>query len=70
MTNSNQKSKYKLNIITKGSLRKQSIMPISMNNIEKVIAQSNAYVTNINRLLKLEISADFICSDNNWTMLI
>lgn len=65
MTNSNQKSKYKLNIITKGLLRKQSIMPISMNNMEKVIAQSNAYVTNINRLLKLEISADFICSDNN-----
>ena len=68
MTNSNQKSKSKLNMIAKGSSRKQSIMPISMNNMKKVITQPNAYIANINRLLKsikLKISADFICSNNN-----
>jgi len=43
MTNSNQKDKPKLNIITKDLLRKQIMISMSMNNIEKVMAQSNIY---------------------------
>jgi len=37
------------------------------NNAERVIAQANNHVENINRLLrgiKSEISADYICSNN------
>jgi len=54
MSNSNQKDKPKLNMITKGLSRKQIIVPMSINNAERVIAQSNMYVANINinRLLK------------------
>ena len=32
--------------------RKYVIIPISINNIERVIAQSNIYIVNINILLK------------------
>ena len=40
---------------------------MSMNNVERSLVNSNIYVANINRLLKgikLEISTDFIHSDN------
>jgi len=46
-----QKSKAKLNMTTKGSFRKQIIVP-GTNNTERVMVQSNTYITNINRLLK------------------
>ena len=61
MSDSNQKGK------SKGPSRKQVIVSMSMNNVERVMDQSNAHVANINRLLKdikSEICADFICSDN------
>ena len=54
-------------MITKGSSRKLIIVPMSMNNVERVLLNSNIYVANINRLLKgikLEISTNFIYSDN------
>ena len=38
-----------------------------MNNVKRVMAQSNVYIDNINRLLKdikLEISTNFICPNN------
>jgi len=47
--------------------KNQIIILMSINNIERVIAQFNIHITNINRLLKdikLEICADFICSNN------
>ena len=50
-------------MITKGSLRKQIIILINMNDSERVIAQANNHITNINKLLKdvkSEISANFI----------
>ena len=59
--------------MTKDLLRKQIIISISTNNMEKVIVQSNIYISNINRLLKdikLEISANFICSDNKEVIII
>jgi len=52
MNKLSQKSKAKLNITTKGSSRKQIIISIGINNTERVIVQSNIYITNINRLLK------------------
>ena len=54
-------------MITKGLSRKLIIVPMSMNNVERVLLNSNIYVANINRLLKgikLEISTNFIYSDN------
>jgi len=45
---------------------------MSTNNTERVIVQSNIYIVNINRLLKgikLEISADFIWSDNKGVII-
>jgi len=67
MNNTNQKSKPKFNIITKGPLRKQIIISMNTNNSKRLIAQANNHITDINRLLKdvkSEISADFIRSNN------
>jgi len=67
MNNTNQKSKSKINIMTKDLLIKQIIILISITNVKRVIVQSNIYITNINKLLKgvkSDISADYIHSDN------
>ena len=72
MNKSNQKDKPKFNIITKILFRKQIIIPMEMNNVKRVMAQSNAHITNINKLLKdikSEISADFICSKNKGVVI-
>jgi len=63
MNNTDQKSKSKFNMITKGLSRKQIIISMNINNSERVIAQANNHITDINKLLKdvkSEISADFI----------
>ena len=52
MFNSNQGSKLKVNMTTKGPFRKQIIISISSNNVKRVMVQSNTYVLNINYLLK------------------
>jgi len=67
MFNSNQRSKLKINITTKEPSRKQIIISMSLNNMDRVIAQSNVHILNINCLLKdikSEICADFICFNN------
>jgi len=67
MNNTNQKGKQKFNMITKGSSRKQIIIPMSTNNSERVIAQASNHISNINRLLKgvkSRISTDYIQSSN------
>jgi len=43
-----------MNITTKEPLRKQIIIPMSLNNIVRIMAQSNAYVININQSLNLK----------------
>lgn len=46
---------------------------MGVNNAERVIVQSNAYIANINRLfkdIKSQISADFIFSDKNSLVVI
>jgi len=48
MFKSNQKSKLKFNMTTKDLSRKQIIISMSTNNAERVIAQSNVHMTNIN----------------------
>jgi len=60
---SNQKDKPRLNMTMEDICRKQVIIPMRINNIERIMAQSNTYIVNINRLLKdikLEVSVDFI----------
>jgi len=62
-----KKGKSKINITTKDSSRKQIIIPISTNNSEAIITQANAYIANINKLLKnvkYNVSANYICSNN------
>jgi len=73
MNNINQKDKSKFNITTKGSSRKQIIIPMSISNTERIIAQSNVHITNIDKLLKdvkSEILADCICSNNKGIVII
>jgi len=58
-----KKKKPKLNMTTKGFLRKQTIIQMSSNNSEKIMAMSSKYIANINRALKdikLDIMADFL----------
>ena len=46
---------------------------MNTNNAKRVIAQFNMYIANINRLLKeikLEISADYIHSNNKRIVII
>jgi len=55
--------KPKLSMITRDSSRKQIIIPIKINNIERVIVQSNIHIANINWLfkdIKSKVSADYI----------
>ena len=73
INNMNQKDKSKINMMTKSLSRKQIIISMSMTNIERIIAQSNTYIVNINRLLKgvkSGISVDYICSDNKGIIII
>ena len=52
---------------TKGLLRKQVIIPMVKDNIDKFIKNFLIHVTNLNRTLrnaKSKVSVDFICSDS------
>ena len=54
-------------MITKDFSRKQIIIPMESNNVEKIMVQSNIYIANINRQskdIKSETSVEFIYSDN------
>ena len=60
---SSQKDKLKFSMTTKDFCRKQIIIPLETNNVERVLAQSNAYIININWLLKdikFEVFANYI----------
>ena len=64
--NDSRKFKPKINITTKGPLRKQIIVPINDNNKSKFIVSSSVYITNINNILrniKYNIMADFVRID-------
>jgi len=52
-------SKKKINIITKGPLRKQIIVLINPNNLNRFIVTSNKHMANINKALK-DIKSDIV----------
>ena len=63
LNNTNKKEKPKINITTKGSLRKQDIVPMSLNNMNRIMTKSNKHIININRSLKeikFNISVNYI----------
>ena len=72
ISNLNQKNKPRLNMIIKGLLRKQIIVSIGSNNSKKVIIKANAYVSNINKILKRmksKIFINFIWSNNKRLLI-
>ena len=53
--------------MTKGLSKKQIIIFMSMNNVERIIIQTNTHIFNINRTfkeVKSDISTNYICSNN------
>jgi len=61
------KKKLRINMTTKGLLRRQIIILISTNIISKFMSLSSEYISNINRILKnikSEVMADFIHTNN------
>lgn len=64
MINDSSKVKPKINMTTKGSSRKQIIVPMGNNNKSKFITLLSMHITNLNSVLKnikLDVMADFIC---------
>ena len=60
-------------MITKKPLRKQVVIFMNSNNIKKIMAKSNVYIFNINRLLrevKSNILANFINFNNKDIVII
>ena len=60
------KPKPRIQMTTKGPSRKQIIIPMVKDNIDKFMKNSLIYVANLNRNLrnaKSKVSVDFICSD-------
>jgi len=71
--NNTKEEKPKFNMITKKPSRKQVVIFMNSNNIKKIIAKSNVYIFNINRLLrevKSNILADFINFNNKDIVII
>ena len=57
------KLKPKLNMATRGPLRKQIIIPINIDNRNKFVAKASAHISNINRVLKnikSDVKANFV----------
>ena len=55
------KNKPKLNITTKEPSRKQTIIPMSSDNINVIILYANKHISNMNRLLK-NIKSDVLAN--------
>jgi len=67
-----QKGKLKMNMTTKRPSKKQIIVSIGSNNVERVIAKAKTIIVNINRLLKgikSKVSVDFIQADGKGLLL-
>ena len=57
---------------TKGLSKKQIIVPISSNNINIIISQTDKHISSMNRLLKnikSDVLADYIQSDNKGIII-
>jgi len=71
--NSSSKSKPHIQMTTKGPSRKQVIIPMSNDNINKFMKDSSLHVANINQSLKnakSEVLVNFICSDISSIMIV
>jgi len=70
---SKPKPKPKINMITKGLLRKQVIILISNDNKTKFMETFSAHITNINRVLKnikSEVIVDFVYIDQTGIVIV
>ena len=57
---------------TKHLSRKQIVISMGSNNVERVIVQSNTHIANINKQfknIKSEISVNFMYSDNKGIVI-
>ena len=69
---SNNKSKLKISMTTKGLSHKQVIIPMSNDIAKEFIKESNSHITNINHALKAiksSMIADFIHADNKGIVI-
>ena len=69
---SKKQRKPRINMITKGLLRKQIIILMTKLNTELVINLANQFIANINKCLKeikSDIYANFICITNNGVII-
>ena len=67
INDSNDKTKLRLNMTTKGLYHKQVIIPMSCDLSKRFIKDSSSHVININQALKsikFNICTDFISADN------
>ena len=67
-----KKGKTKINMTTKDLSKKQIIVPMSNNNINIIVLQTNIYISNINKLLKdvkSKVFANFIYSYNKGVVI-
>ena len=55
--------------MTKGLSKKQIIIFMSMNNVERIIVQTNTHIFNINRTFK-EVKSDISTCSNNREIII
>ena len=72
MNSSKEKKKLKVNITTRGPLRKQVIISMVKLNTELIINSANLHISNINNCLKSiksDIITDFIQSTNNGIVI-
>ena len=68
--NSNKgQKKPRINITTKGLLRKQIIIPIAKLNTELIINLASSNITNSLKNTKSNIIADFICLTNDGVII-
>ena len=61
-----------MNMTTKRPSKKQIIVSIGSNNVERVMAKAKTIIVNINRLLKgikSKVSVDFIQADSKGLLL-
>ena len=71
--NGQNKPKPHIKMTTKGSSRKQIIIPMSGDNVSSFMKNSSLHVANINRLLwnaKTDVLVNYICSGNTGITIV
>ena len=73
INDSNDKTKLRLNMTTKGLYHKQVIIPMSCDLSKRFIKDSSSHVVNINwalKSIKSNICTNFICADNKGIIIL